>query len=347
MVVVAVFAIAYLLWSGIHVLLLTFAGALVAIFLSACSDWVSSKTGWRRGLSLAATIAVVTLFAVGFTWLLGARLADQAAELVQQLPKSRQQIEHYLDAHPWGRAILERLPKAAESLAQNGQLSRVTGLASGAAGFVLAIVVVAFVGIFGAAEPGIYKSGLIHLFPISRRKRAADAIDAVIFNLRSWLVGQGILMVLVGLTTTIALLLLGIPLALTLGVLTGLLEVIPYIGAWLSAVPAALIAFQLGPTYALITLAVYLGVHIFEGYVLSPLIQRRALHLPPAFTLVTQVLLGETLGALGLLIAAPLTVTVVTLVKIFYVRETLGDKTMQVPGLATRRDRNARRSAQN
>ena len=141
--------VAYLLWNAVHVVLLTFAGLLMAIFLSACSDWTSSKTGWRRQWSLATVIAVIIIVFVGFVWLLGSRVAEQAAELVQELPKSKQQITHYLNDHPWGQAIVERLPKAAESLAQPGQLSRVTGLASGAAGLLLSIVVVAFVGIFG------------------------------------------------------------------------------------------------------------------------------------------------------------------------------------------------------
>ena len=142
-------------------------------------------------------------------------------------------------------------------------------------------------------------------------------------------------MLIIGATTAAGLSLLGIPLALTLGVLTGLFEIVPYIGAWLSAVPAALIAFQLGPWYSLGTLALYLGIHILEGYVLSPLVQRRTVHLPPAFALVAKVLLGDLLGIVGLLVALPLTVSVVTFVKIFYVQDALGDKTVEVPGLAT------------
>ncbi len=284
-------------------------------------------------MSLAMVILVVSALAVGFAWLLGARVVEQATELVQQVPKSKEQIQHYLDAHPWGRELLEEAPRAAESFAQAGQLSRVTGLASGAAGLLLSVLVVAFVGIFGAAEPSLYKDGLLHLVPASHRERVAAAIDAVVFNLRSWLVGQAILMLAIGTTSAIGLWLLGVPLALTLGVLTGVLEVIPYIGAWLSAVPAALIAFQLGPWHSLIVLAFYLGIHIFEGYVLSPLVQRRTVHLPPALALVAQVLLGDLLGVLGLLIAAPLTVSVLTIVKIFYVQDALGDKTIKVPGL--------------
>ena len=168
-VALLIIALAYLLWSGIHVLMLAFAGVLFAIFLSALTNWVSQQTKWPRGLSLATVILAHTLLAGGFTWLLGARVAEQAGELVQQLPKSQQQIQKYLNDHPWGRELLEKVPKAAEAFAQPSQLSRVTGVASGAAGCLLSLVVIAFVGIFGAAEPDVYKDGLIHLVPPERR----------------------------------------------------------------------------------------------------------------------------------------------------------------------------------
>jgi predicted PurR-regulated permease PerM len=79
-------------------------------------------------------------------------------------------------------------------------------------------------------------------------------------------------------------------------------------------------------------LGLYLALHVLEGYVLLPLIQRRAVHLPPALTLVAQVLLGELLGLMGLLVAAPLTVAGVVLVKMFYVEDTLGDQDVHVSG---------------
>ena len=125
---------------------------------------------------------------------------------------------------------------------------------------------------------------------------------------------------------------MGVPLVLTLGLITGIMEMIPYLGAWVSAVPAALIALQaLGPWYCGMVLLLFLALHIFEGYLIAPLVQRRAMHLPPALTLVAQVLLGQLMGALGLLIAAPLTVTVVVLVKKLYVEYALGDKTAEAP----------------
>jgi predicted PurR-regulated permease PerM len=110
------------------------------------------------------------------------------------------------------------------------------------------------------------------------------------------------------------------------------LELVPYIGPWLSAIPAALMALLLGPTELLMTLGLYLGLHVVEGYVLVPLIQRRTVKLAPALTLVLQILLGSMLGILGLFVAAPLTVAMVVLVKMLYVEDALGDQSVDVPG---------------
>jgi predicted PurR-regulated permease PerM len=333
-VAVLILALTYLLWRGMHVLLLAFAGVLFAIFLSALSDWLRRQTGLRYGKALAAVIAALALMTVGLGWLLANRLAAQAAELSQKLPQSLQQIRDYLEAFPWGRLLLEKAPQAAQSLTQAGDFSRVTGLVSGVANFLVAGVVILFVGIFGAAEPEVYKNGLLHLVPQARRQRIAQALDAVVYNLRAWMVGQVCLMVLMAVTTALALWLLGIPMALMLGLIAGILELLPYIGAWLSAVPAALIALLVGPGHLLMTLLLFLALHILEGYILVPLIQRRSVSLPPALTLIAQLLCGELGGVLGVFVAAPLTVAVIVFLKMLYVEDTLGDKSVEVPGNA-------------
>jgi predicted PurR-regulated permease PerM len=213
-----------------------------------------------------------------------------------------------------------------------GDFSRVTGLISGVASFLVSVIVILFVGIFGAAEPALYRSGLLHLIPARHRPRAAEAVDAVVFNLRWWLVGQVFLMVVIGVTTTVCLWIMGIPLALTLGLIAGVLEIIPYLGPWLSAVPALLMALLVSPWHVLAVAGLYVGLHVLEGYILLPLIQRRSVLLSPAVTLVSQVLLGELLGLLGLFVAAPLTVVCVVLLKMLYVEDTLGDQGVSVPG---------------
>lgn len=331
-VMLLLLGVAYLLWRGIHVLLLTFAGTLFAIFLWSLSDWLSRRTGMRYGWSLTLVVVVLVLVIGGLTWMFASVLMSQFLKFEQQVPQSLQQIQDYLESTPWGHRLMEKAPQAAESIAPEGVFSRLTNLVSGLLSFLMACLVIVIVGIFGAAEPERYKTGLLYLVPAPQRSRMDQALDAVVFNLRAWLVGQLVLMVMMGVTTAVGLSLLGVPLALTLGLMAGMLEIIPYLGPWIAVVPAALIAFPMGSQTLVMVLLLYLALHLVEGYVLVPLVQRRAIHLPPALTLVAQILLGELLGIMGLLVAAPLTVSVVVFVKMLYVKDTLGEQTVEVPG---------------
>jgi predicted PurR-regulated permease PerM len=333
LVTVLILALAYLAWRGAHVLLQAFAGVLFAVFLSALSDWLSQRTGMARGWALGLVIVGILVVVGGVGWLLANRLAVQVRELSQQLPQSLEQVRAYLLESAWGRVLHDKTQDAADVFSQAVQFLRLTWLVSGLTDFLVTAVVILFVGIFGAAEPGLYKAGLLHVVPPPYRRRVAEALDAVAYNLRGWLMGQLWLMLMIGVTTAVALWLLGIPMALTLGLIAGVLELIPYVGAWIAAVPATLVALLVSPWHLLLVLALYLGLHVLEGYMLAPLIQRRAVHLPPALTLVAQVLLGDLAGVLGLFVAAPLTVTVVVFVKMLYVEDALGDATVEVPGV--------------
>jgi predicted PurR-regulated permease PerM len=332
LITLVILAVAYLLWCGAHVLLMAFAGVLFAVFLAALSDWVGRHTGLTYSWSL--TVVVVGLFCLGggLGYLLWHRLSVQIGQLLQTLPQSLDQIKAYLMQYAWGQYLVDNAPNVAAGLADRGQFTQLTGFASGVAQLLEAVVVILVVGIFGAAEPELYKAGLLHLVPPPHRPRAVQAVDAVAFNLRHWLVGQVVLMFIIGATTATGLWLIGVPLALALGVIAGVLEMVPYIGAWLSAIPSCMIALLKGPQYLAYTVALYLALHVLEGYVLLPLIQRRAVHLPPALTLVAQVLMGKLLGILGLFVAAPLTVAAMVLLKMLYVEDTLGDEAVKVPG---------------
>lgn len=338
-VAVLILGVAYLLWRGVHVLLLAFSGLLLAVLLSSLSAWLSQRTGVRYGWALGVVVLGLVVLLVVLGWLLANRLALQITELSQQMPQSVAQIRQYLGERPWGRLLLEQVPQAAETVARSGELSQVTGILSRAGSLAEALIIIIVVGIFGAANPSVYKNGLLHLIPRTQRMRVEQALSVVVLDLRWWLVGQVLLMFMIGGTTAVGLWLMGIPLALTLGVIAGILELVPYVGAWLAAVPAVLVALLRSPGHALAAAAFYLGLHILEGYVLAPLVQRRAVHLPPALALVSQFLLGELQGVLGLFVAAPLTVVAIVFVKMLYVEDALGDESVGGSGESEGRER--------
>ncbi len=144
--------------------------------------------------------------------------------------------------------------------------------------------------------------------------------------LRRWIVGQSLLALCVALLTGTGLLLLGAPFALALALFAGLMEFVPYIGPFVAAVPAILVGFAESPQLALWIALLFLAVQSIESYVLAPLIQHRAVHLPPALILFVQVLMGVIVGGLGVAVATPLAAAAMVAISMLYVEDVLGDK---------------------
>jgi predicted PurR-regulated permease PerM len=162
--------------------------------------------------------------------------------------------------------------------------------------------------------------------PQRRRKRAREVLHEIGEVLRRWLVGQSIVAACVALLAATGLLLLGAPFAIALGLLAGLMEFVPYIGPFIAAVPAILVGFAESPELALKIGLLFLALQLIESYALYPLIQHRAVHLPPAVILFAQVLMGAIIGALGVAVATPLAAAVMVAVSMLYVEDALGDK---------------------
>jgi predicted PurR-regulated permease PerM len=194
-----------------------------------------------------------------------------------------------------------------------------------------ALVILLFVAIFVAVDPGLYHRGLMHLFPHAARRRAGEVLSATATTLRRWLLMQMVAMLAIGLVTTVVLLLLGVKAAIALGIIAGLLEFIPYVGPILSAVPAIAMALVDGPEKAIYVALAYIAIQQLEGVVLQPLLMKEGLELPPVMTILGQALLSLVFGFLGLLLAVPLLATVMVPVKLLYVRDVVGDD-VSVPG---------------
>ena len=157
--------------------------------------------------------------------------------------------------------------------------------------FVLVITAIYF-----AINPGLYVRGVVALVPEPYRNRAREVMHDIWMTLSWWLIGQCIDMAVVGLMSAIGLSLLGVPLALALAMLAGLLTFIPYFGAIAAAVPAVMVSLTVNWHLALWVLGVFLCCHAVEGYVIAPLVQRRTVHLPPAMTILSMMILGNVPG---------------------------------------------------
>ena len=329
-VVVSVLAVLMFIWYAAALLMLVFASVLVSILLRAFTDFVTRKTGLGHGFALVlVSLGLVVLIAIT-AWLVTGRIGSQVAELRLQLPQAVQNVRNYLGQYEWVRNALDTLPTFNDWLARRGGtvVSQLTGIASSTAGVVVNIFIVGILGIYLASQPRVYSQGLKHLLPLSYRARAGEVLSVIDDGLRRWLVGRFALMVINGALTAIGLKLLGIPLSLTLGLLAGLLNFVPNFGPWIAAIPAVLIAFLQGPQQALYVAVLYLVLQSVDGYLLTPLVDRKSVELPPVLTITAQVILGLAFGFIGILLASPLTAVALILIKMLYIEDLLGDRMM-------------------
>jgi predicted PurR-regulated permease PerM len=329
-VVVSVLVVLIFIWFAADLFMLVFAAILVSILLRTLTDFVTRKTGMGQGFALIlVSLGLVALIAIT-AWLVTGRIGTQVAQLRLQLPEAVRYVRGYLGQYESVRNVLDNLPTLNDWLARRGGtvVSQLTGLASTTAGVVLNILIVGILGIYLASQPDLYSRGLKHLLPLSYRERAGEVLTVIDEALRRWLVGRFALMVINGGLTGIGLKLLGIPLSATLGLLAGLLNFVPNFGPWIAATPAVLIAFLQGPQQALYVAVLYLVLQSVDGYLLTPLVDRKSVELPPVLTITAQVILGLAFGFIGILLASPLTAMALILVKMLYIEDLLGDRVM-------------------
>ena len=326
LIVIALVALALFLWMLRDVLLMIFGAVVVAaLFRSLAAQFQRLKL--PSGLAL--TLSVLTVFAIvgGAMALFGQQIVAQTETLSQALPKAWQSLQ--------ARIAASGLPIDPSQLKPSGASSNLAAQAGTfvmSAGGALADALLIIVGgIFIAASPRFYTAGAVKLVPEAKRDLTREALSDSGKALRLWLKAQLVAMVLIGLLTGIGLWILGVPSALALGIIAGLLEFVPFVGPIIAAIPAVLIALALDPQLALWTVLLYVLIQNIEGYAVQPIIQSWAVEVPGAVLLFALLACGGLFGPLGVIFAAPLTVVVYVLIKRLYVREALETPT-PIPG---------------
>ncbi len=314
LILIGVFAIC---WFAAYVLLLTFAGILGAIILDAITRWFKKRTGLSHGKAYLIVLLVL-LGAIGVAiWQLAPRLIVQVTQLVQVIPKALTNLRNTVNQYAWGKSLVAGAP----SFNLLNLLGTVTNIAFKAVEALGGVIVIAVVAAYVAGNPEPYRSGLLSLFPEHHRERAAEVFDETATTLRHWMLGQLVPMTVLGIATGIGLWLLGIPLVFTLALFTGLMIFIPYIGSFIAFLLTVLVTVSVDPGKVLYVAAFFLAVHIAEGYFLTPLVQKKAVFLPPALTILAQVLMASLLGFLGLALATPMAAAGLVLVRMLYLHE--------------------------
>ncbi len=319
-------AVGILLWLTIDIVLLIFMGILVAIVLVSVSELLQKHTQLSYGWSLAVllcSLLIVTVAAIGIA---GSRIASETDNLASTLQDTWTQLRERADQYEWSKQLLSQSEGGYLTKIPEGWLGQITGAFGVTLGAMSSGLLVLFVAIFVAADPKLYRRGLILLVPPRYRGRGEEVLDELGVKLRWWFIGQLFSMVVVGTSTAIGLWMLGIPYFITLGFIAAVLTFIPNFGPIISAVPAVLLGLTDGPMTVLYVVLLYTGIQAVESNFLTPLIQQRNVHLPPVLGVGAQVLMGILAGLPGLITAAPLAVLGKVLIRRLYIEDTLGDE---------------------
>lgn len=317
---VAAFVLLFLIWQVVDVLLLVFGGILLALIFGSLASGLQRRTHWPRGVAVALVLTALTLLLGLGLYLLGDSVAEQVTTLGKELPRVATELQERLAQTSWGSWI--QMPSREQLVSgQSGLLSRASGYlysSFGVLGSMLALVVI---GAWIASEPQTYKEGTVQLFSPSHRSRIRNVLDETARRLRCWLKAKFINMTIAAVMTTLGLWALGVPMALALGVIAGLMEFVPNFGPLLAALPALLIALPMGLPKVAAVAGLYAAIQLVQSNLITPWVERQVAALPPALVLIAQVVLGTLLGVGGVILAAPLTAAVLVIVRRLYVED--------------------------
>lgn len=288
----------------IQPIMLILGGVIFAVTLDGGSRligrYVPILPRWLR-LLLIMVVSMAFIFATFI--LAGVQIAQQAALL-------RDTIEVQADRFLQWLSMQGMMPQTEDfkSIMSQifGSLGKVTGFIGSAFGSATNIFLIAVIGLFLAMEPRVYERGLQWMLPSDQRAAAKITIDRMGHTMRRLMAGRLLGMAFEGVLTWAALSICGVPMAMILGILTGLLAFIPNIGAFISGLLMVAVGFSAGVNTGLLAILVYFVVQTFDGYVLLPMVAKKTVDMPPAITIATQILFSSLFGLLGLALADPL-----------------------------------------
>ncbi|MFK4723571.1 putative PurR-regulated permease PerM [Bradyrhizobium niftali] len=321
----------FLAWQTVSSLLLIFAGVLFAAFLDACARALAPVLPLNRAWRLTLVLLLFSaLSGFGIVWGAG-KLPEQTRLLLKVMDSQIDVLQEHLLSYgvdllgpEWGRDFAQWL------FSDQGRfLSHAQFLLGGASTLLTGALVILFLGILFAFDPNSHRDSLVMLVKQSYRARTRAVMDEIGTVMRLWLVGQFIRIILMTLWVWVALYLIGLPGPFVLGLQAGLSNFIPYLGPIVAAIPIALVAMPLGSSLLIWAVLIYTIIQSVEGYVIGPLIQRQAVEIPPAWTLVAIVMLGALFGVLGIALAMPLVAIGRVAIIRFYVEDYLGDDLKQ------------------
>jgi predicted PurR-regulated permease PerM len=345
--IVAFAALVLFTWYYSATLFLIFAGMLLGVALNAMTNLFGRVVNLAHSLRLTIVCLALAGLLSGVVFLGGATIAQQATVLSDTIKSQLVGVKAFLERNGIDTSYFDlgnpgastdsstpatpgapthNLPSAGALASSGGAIvSQTLKLLLGTVSAVGNFFIVLFLGLTFAAQPGVYRKGLLFLAPARHRARTTVIVDRIGETLERWLIAQIVTMFAVFVVTWIGLAIIGIQSSFILGIQAGLLAFIPTVGALLGGLIVVLASLASGWVAAASAFVLFLGVHALESYILTPIIQRQALDIPPATLFAFQILLGVVFGVWGLALALPLLAIVKVVIDHFKGDETAAD----------------------
>ncbi len=251
-------------------------------------------------------------------------LSAQGNDFLVRVPGVVRSVQDLAESYPalgggigGGVASLNLTDAVQEVTQRVGELYTIT---TRGAGLLLQAVGAVVMALYMVSNPRPLVNGVLALFPLESRGRVEEILTLIRERVSGWIIGQIAAMVLIFALTWAGLAALGVEYAFTFAVLTGFLEIVPFFGPILAAVPPTLAAFADSPTKALVVVVIYVAIHQIEAHVISPMVMARSVQLHPVMVILAVLAMGDLLGFAGVVLAVPTAAVVTVLLDELYVK---------------------------
>jgi predicted PurR-regulated permease PerM len=314
--VLVVSGLAWLLVEIKEILLVTLVAAIlaagVAPLVSRLEHVRWTRGGWR--LSRTGSIALTFLGIIVFMLVLGAivltPLVIETQQFIANFSDRIVQLQTLLgDLHtryPWipnMAGLAERLPQELNNLSQ--YFGPAAGVAFKFLGGIATVITVLFMAFYMLLEGPALRAGFLALFARRERARVAEVVDQIGAKFGGWVRGQLLLGLIIGLAAGVGMAAIQMPYPFLLGMVAGLLEMIPMLGPTLGSIPAIFLALFQPPWKLIFTVAWYVIIQQTEGNFIVPRVMRSAVGMSPLLTILALIIGGKLLGIVGALLAIP------------------------------------------
>jgi predicted PurR-regulated permease PerM len=299
-----------------NILLMAFAGVLIAVYFQGLADFLEKKLKLNRKAAFITSITGTLLVLVLLTWLIGATIQRQAAELSDALPHTINTAREKLSHTTIGQKILKY------SSGDNSQklMDAASTLFRTSFGVAGELYIILFFAIFFTADSSLYKKGFLSLFPGNKKNTGETIFHRIGIALKGWLKSILISMVLIAILLAGSLALIGLRVTIVLGLFAGMLEVIPNFGPMIAMIPGVLLGLSISTKTAVIAALIYISCQTVVGSFVTPMVQKKIIQIPPAVAFMSQLIMGILSGVLGIILAVPILSIIMILIDELYVK---------------------------